>query len=206
MILIQFIFVVCEESSNYLTLHCLNLAIEDKNDLVKHMAKQVVSLNYILELSKHLNTDPRSAVDPFYARMAKADPEYMESFEDEVQAFIGRIQKRAREKIDEAVKEVEEEERNERISQSPGGVDPMEVFESLPEELQKCFEQRDIALLQEVIAKMEPEEARRHIQRCVDSGLWVPDESSPLHPKNQNKGQIEEIYEEAQSEPKTEEK
>lgn len=43
------------------------------------------------------------------------------------------------------------------------------------QELQKCFESRDIGLLQETISKMPPDEASRHIKRCVDSGLWVPD-------------------------------
>lgn len=43
--------------------------------------------------------------------------------------------------------------------------------------LQKCFESRDIALLQETISKMPEDEAKYHLKRCVDSGLWVPDAS-----------------------------
>ena len=35
-----------------------------------------------------------------------------------------------------------------RIEASPGGVDPQEVFESLPEAWQKCFETQDIPMLQ----------------------------------------------------------
>lgn len=42
-------------------------------------------------------------------------------------------------------------------------------------ELKKCFETRDIKLLQETIAKMPEEEAKYHMKRCVDSGLWIPD-------------------------------
>ena len=30
-------------------------------------------------------------------------------------------------------------------------------------------------MLKEVIAKMPEDEARYHMKRCVDSGLWVPD-------------------------------
>lgn len=41
--------------------------------------------------------------------------------------------------------------------------------------LQKCFESRDIGLLQETIAKLPEDEAKYHLKRCVDSGLWVPD-------------------------------
>ena len=29
-------------------------------------------------------------------------------------------------------------------------------------------------LLQKTIEKMDPEEAKYHMKRCVDSGLWVP--------------------------------
>lgn len=51
----------------------------------------------------------------------------------------------------------------------------MDVFETLPDELKKCFESLDIELLKETIAKMPEEDAKYHMKRCVDSGLWVPD-------------------------------
>lgn len=41
--------------------------------------------------------------------------------------------------------------------------------------LQDCFESRDIGALQEAIGKMPEDEAKYHLKRCVDSGLWVPD-------------------------------
>lgn len=68
---------------------------------------------------------------------------------------------------------MEEEERQKRLG--PGGLDPVEVFESLPDELKKCFESQNVALLQETIAKMNEEDARYHMKRCVESGLWIPD-------------------------------
>lgn len=49
------------------------------------------------------------------------------------------------------------------------------MFESLPEELQKCFESQDVQLLQDTIQKMNEEDAKYHMKRCIDSGLWVPD-------------------------------
>lgn len=66
-----------------------------------------------------------------------------------------------------------QEERQARLG--PGGLDPVEVFESLPESLQKCFESRDLDMLKEAITTLPEEEARYHMKRCVDSGLWVPD-------------------------------
>lgn len=55
---------------------------------------------------------------------------YMDAFNDELQAFKERVRSRAQARIERAVKEYEEEERQKRLG--PGGLDPVEVFESLP--------------------------------------------------------------------------
>lgn len=164
---------VCEEAANYLAIWCLNLAMEEKTQLMEHVAKQVISMQYILELAKSLDRDPRSCVSSFFTRIQTAEKEYLNAFEDELSSFKERIKKRANEKIEEAMKEIEEEERQKRLG--PGGLDPVDVFESLPPEMQECFEKRDIAALQGVIAKLDEETARYHMKRCVESGLWVPD-------------------------------
>lgn len=57
--------------------------------------------------------------------------EYRKGFEDELQAFKERIRRRAKEKLEAAMAEAEEEERKLRLG--PGGLDPVEVFESLPQ-------------------------------------------------------------------------
>ena len=49
------------------------------------------------------------------------------------------------------------------------------MFKNIPQELQDCFEKRDTEMLKEVIMKMPEEEAKYHMKRCVDSGLWVPE-------------------------------
>lgn len=166
---------VCEESSNYLTMWCLNLEIEGKHDLMTYISRQVISLHYILELSKQMNIDPRGCVVAFFSRIQQAEKEYMDAYEDEVRSFQNRIQERAKVKIEEAMKEVEEEERQKRLG--PGGLDPQEVFESLPESLQACFESRDIELLKKTLLEMDSEVAKEHMKRCIDSGLWLPDKN-----------------------------
>jgi cell division cycle protein 37 len=40
--------------------------------------------------------------------------------------------------------------------------------------MQDCFESRDIAKLQEVLSKMPRDEAAQHLDRCIKSGLWIP--------------------------------
>ncbi|KAJ8935072.1 hypothetical protein NQ314_013017 [Rhamnusium bicolor] len=164
---------VCEDTANYLVIWCINLEMEEKHELMQHVAHQTICMQYILELAKQLDYDPRACVDAFFSKIQVAELEYKQSFEDELNQFKERIRKRAAEKIEEAVKEVEKEEKEKRLG--PGGLDPVEVFESLPEDLKKCFESQDIQLLQDTISKMDKEEAKYHMKRCVDSGLWVPE-------------------------------
>ncbi len=77
----------------------------------------------------------------------------------------------------EELRREEEEERKARLG--PGGLDPVEVFESLPKVLQECFESQDIARLQQAIRELPEEEARLHMKRCVESGLWKPAADDP---------------------------
>lgn len=88
-------------------------------------------MQYILELSKQLDVDPRGCVSSFFSRIQVADAEYKNAFDDELKCLRERIRKRAADKIAEALKEVENEERLARLG--PGGLDPLEVFETLPE-------------------------------------------------------------------------
>ena len=83
-----------------------------------------------------------------------ADQDYRDAFYSELEAFKVRIVKRAKEKIEEAM----EEERQERLG--PGGLDPADVFESLPDSMKNCFESQDIGMLQQVIKDMPEDEAR----------------------------------------------
>lgn len=160
----------CEDAANFLVIECLNLAMEDKMSAMEQVAHQCICIQYLLELAKQLDVDPRSCISSFFTKIQIADPEYKKAFEDELVAFKKRIRKRAEEKL-------EEYEREERLG--PGGLDPLEVMESLPKELQACFESADVALLQQTIANMPPKEARYHMKRCVDSGLWKPAEDDP---------------------------
>lgn len=176
--LLENIHLVSEDTANYLTLWCVNLEVEEKHALMRRVAHQTIIMQYLLELSKTLDASPPQTVSAFFARMAKAKTDfsdYMQAFEDELSSFVKRVEERAKARIEKARQEAEEEERLEREKRlGPGGLDPVEVFESLPEAVQECFEKKDIPLLQKVLGSMPEEEARYHLKRCVDSGLWIP--------------------------------
>ncbi|KAL8588467.1 hypothetical protein ACOMHN_054046 [Nucella lapillus] len=166
---------VCEETANYLVIWCIDLEVEEKQDLMKHVSHQTIVMQFILELARSLKQDPRSCVRAFFSRIKLAEKQYMDAFNDELNSFRERVKGRAQARIEEAMKEFEEEERQKRLG--PGGLDPVEVMETLPEVLQNCFESRDIGMLQQAVLELPKEEAEYHIKRCIDSGLWVPNAS-----------------------------
>lgn len=188
---------VCEESANYLVVWSIDLEMEEKHDLMAHVAHQLIVLNFILELGKSMDINPRGCVAPFFSRIQMGEQTYMEAFNSELEAFKDRIRIRAKEKMEKAIQEYEEEERQKRLG--PGGLDPVEVFETLPKVLQDCFDKKDIGMLQKVVSEMPQEEASYHIKRCVDSGLWVSggnDEASGEDKNDDAEDDGEEIYEE----------
>uniref|UniRef100_A0A9L0J9Q8 Hsp90 co-chaperone Cdc37 n=1 Tax=Equus asinus TaxID=9793 RepID=A0A9L0J9Q8_EQUAS len=170
------VHLVCEETANYLVIWCIDLEVEEKCALMEQVAHQTIVMQFILELAKSLKVDPRACFRQFFTKIKTADRQYMEGFNDELDAFKERVRSRAKLRIEKAMKEYEEEERRKRLG--PGGLDPVEVYESLPEELQKCFDVKDVQMLQDTISKMDPTDAKYHMQRCIDSGLWVPNSKS----------------------------
>lgn len=122
---------VSDETANYLVIWCINLQMEEKTELMSHIAHQCICLQYILELGKQLDVDPRGCSASFFVKIQDCVPEYKTEFEKEIKDFIARIKKRAEEKIQEAIAEQEEEDRKERLG--PGGLDPAEVFDELPD-------------------------------------------------------------------------
>lgn len=71
---------------------------------MSHVAHQTICMQYILELAKQLEYDPRACLDAFFTKIQIAEPEYKASFEDELRQFKERIQKRAAQKLEEAAK------------------------------------------------------------------------------------------------------
>ncbi len=101
---------------------------------MEQVAHQCIAMQYLLELAKQLGLDPRACISSFFTKIQLADQEYKKAFEDELVAFQDRIRKRAKEKVEEQMEEIRKEEERERQERlGPGGLDPVEVFDSLPE-------------------------------------------------------------------------
>lgn len=192
-------YLVCEETANFLVIMCIDLEVEEKHGLMDQVAHQTIVMQFILELAKSLKIDPRGCFREFFQKIKTADQPYQEAFTDELESFKERVRGRAKIRIQKAMEEYEEEERQNRLG--PGGLDPVEVYDTLPEEMKKCFDDKDISMLQEAISKMDPMEAKGHMKRCIDSGLWVPNANTD---NEEDKEEDEEEEKEDEEEPEKE--
>lgn len=166
---------VHENLANKLVIWCIDLEVQGKHKLMERVAHQCIVIQYILEVAKSVKVDPRGCVKVFFSRVKTAEKQYLDAFEDEYQSFMGRVRARAKIRIDEAMKEVEEEEQAEREARlGPGGLDPLEVLETLPEKIKTAFQTQNTPMLQEGFAELSEEDAQYHLKRAIDSGLWVP--------------------------------
>ncbi|KAL7565247.1 hypothetical protein ACA910_014545 [Epithemia clementina (nom. ined.)] len=175
-----------ENSSNYLLLASLEDEMNGYREKMKRTARQAQIVSNIAELAKTMKTHPGNVIVPFFTRLEQR--QYLEEFLTGVKAFTDKIIRRAvtkKQEIDQqrAAEEAEASGGNrttrdladvpleERLG--PGGLDPLEVIETLPQSMVEAFESRDVEKLKEALLQMDPEEAQRHMDRCIASGLWV---------------------------------
>lgn len=171
-----------ENASNYLLLASLEDEMNGLREKMKLTARQSQIISNIAELAKTMQRHPGNVIVPFFTRISQK--EFYDGFMQGVNSFIEKIILRAvvkKKEIDaERAKEAEEAAqqevdlkdipREDRLG--PGGLDPMEVIETLPESMQKAFESRDTDKLKEALMKMDAKDVEYHMKRCVDSGLW----------------------------------
>ncbi len=174
-----------ENASSYLLLASLEDEMNGFHEKMKLVARQSQIVSNIAELAKSLQRHPGNVIVPFFTRME--DPQLYAGFMEGVNQFIKRIEVRAVQKKAEIEEERAREAREKGaeaedavdISEipleqrlGPGGLDPLEVFESLPESMQEAFESRQKEKLEEALRSMPVEQAEYHMKRCIDSGLW----------------------------------
>ncbi|XP_037621014.1 hsp90 co-chaperone Cdc37 isoform X1 [Sebastes umbrosus] len=164
---------VCEETANCLVVICIDFEIDEKHALMEQVAHQAIVMQFILDLARTLKVDARGCFRQFFSKIKTADKPYQDAFDHELELLKERIRSCAQIRMEGTMKELEEEEKQKRLG--PGGLDPVEVYETLPKEIQKSYDEKNIEMLHEAINKLDLEEGKYHLRRCIDSGLWVPD-------------------------------
>ncbi|KAJ8598397.1 hypothetical protein CTAYLR_003009 [Chrysophaeum taylorii] len=164
-----------EHAQSYFLLSCLEDEMNGYPEKMRRAARNSQILSHITELATSMRRHPRDVVLPFFSRIA--EPSYKAGFDQAVEGFVERIQKRAVDKRKEMEKDQVELSKEERVG--PGGLDPVEVFESLPKSMQEAFEAKDTQMLQVALEAMPIQEAKHHMDRCEASGLWVSNKDAP---------------------------
>jgi len=168
-----------EHASNYLLLASLEDEMNGYRDKMKQTAKASQIVSNIAELAKGWDTHPGNAIVPFFQKLNERV--FLEGFLEGLEAFVQKIISRAVTKkmeMDQQKKtgvssqgvDLAEIPKEERLG--PGGLDPLEVIETLPIELQEAFESRDVEELKKALLNMSQKDAEYHMKRCVESGLW----------------------------------
>mmetsp|Transcript_35655 Transcript_35655/g.81735 ORF Transcript_35655/g.81735 Transcript_35655/m.81735 type:complete len:329 (-) Transcript_35655:98-1084(-) len=178
-------------ANNYYMLTTLEEEMKGNKERVAKLGRQGQIISQIHQLAEPMKRPARDLIPRFFEKFER--PESRAAFQEGVDHFLRQIAKRAEQKKEEEKLAEEEEARkaaelenaqpvslveamyqmSEEERKGPGGLDPVEVFESLPEKLQECFRSGDIEMLKQAAQEMPSTEFENHFQRCIDSGLWT---------------------------------
>jgi cell division cycle protein 37 len=177
-----------EYANSYFMLTCLDEEMKGNRSRVRQLCSQGQIISQIHQLAEPMKRPPRDLVPRFFEKFER--DESKAAFQEGVDHFMKNIIQRAVDKKkEEADAEAEAAAQPQEDMQpvplveamyqmsvedrkGPGGLDPVEVFESLPEVLQNCFKSGDVEMLKKVAQEMPPAEFDHHFKQCVDAGLW----------------------------------
>merc|ERR1719201_2361460 len=146
-----------EHSTGWLLLAALKAEMGGDSKRMRNIVRQNQYLQYAMDLAAMTKESELKCVKKFFLSLRNGQKRHM--FERDCDDFASKIAQRAvvKKKEEAAAEEPEmvELSREERLG--PGGLDPVEVLESLPKAL----------------GEMTMEEAKYHMDRCTKSGLWV---------------------------------
>jgi len=181
-----------EYANSYYMLAALDEEMKGNRKQMEKLVRQGQIISQIHQLAEPMKRPPRDLVPRFFEKFEKDSSRA--AFEEGVQHFkkqliqravVKKQEQEAEEKAAQEAAAAEGQEELQPVSlveamhsmskeerMGPGGLDPVEVFESLPEELQTCFKSGDVEMLKQVAKSMPPGEFESHFQKCIDAGLW----------------------------------
>jgi len=188
---------VHEASEGFLITFAVDRAVEgaQKPELAR-LARRTLMIHNLVQSCSQQNCSPHIGVEMFYLKIG-SDPKMTESYKVElnkqVAELMERIEIRRKERLAELQDIPDEYDEEEKAPLGPGGLDPTEVLNSLPEAMQQAFISQEVEQLKECLAAMDADEAEYHMKRCVDAGLWVQpeDEAEPTDAPQPDDSQTE---------------
>jgi len=177
-------------ANSYFMLTCLDEEMQGNKARVKKLCHQGQIISQIHQLAEPMKRPPRDLIPRFFEKFEHDASKA--AFQEGVVHFMKHIVARAKVKKEEDTAAAAEEAEQARLQEEatpvplveamyqmtpeerkgPGGLDPVEVFEGLPEVLQECFKSGDVEMLKKVASEMPAADFDNYFQRCVDAGLW----------------------------------
>merc|ERR1712228_976007 len=143
------------------------------------LCRRCLQIHNLVQSCSQQNVSPQIGVGKFFSKIA-SDPKLIESYKAElnkqVKELMERIEVRRVERLAELLDIPDEYEEDEKAPVGPGGLDPTEVLNSLPKDMQSAFIEQDVPALKEALMKLTESEAEYRMKRCIDSGLWTQPE------------------------------
>jgi len=169
--------IVHEAAEGFLITHAVDRAVEgaEKPELAR-LSRRCLTVHNLVQSCSTQNVSPEFGVTRFYEKIEsdkKLSEQYKIELNKQCEELMERIEIRRVERLAELQDVDKEDEEDEKAPLGPGGLDPTEVLNSLPEAMQDSFVNSDVEGLKKVLAEMEPAQAEYHMQRCIDAGLWV---------------------------------
>jgi hypothetical protein len=190
-----------ECANSYFMLQSLEEEMLGNTDRVAKLVHQGQIVSQIRQLAQAMKRPPRDFVHRFFDRFQTDAGK--QAFQEGADSFLGHIKRRAVEKkqdqtqnesaklmsaesdaarsampLVEAMYDMKPEVRK-RLA--PKGLDPVKVYEALPEKLKLAFKTVSVPALQDAQENMDPAEFERHFQLCKDSGLWEEELNAFVH-------------------------
>lgn len=169
----------CQLTEGFLITQAVDRAVEDEKDPSIHrIARRCLQVHNLNVSATAAGIPPEKSVPLFFKHLKNEAKrkEYEQEFKKQLVEIKGRIETRRKERLEEAAQAAEEEvdDDYEKAPLGPGGLDPTEVLQSLPEAVQQAFVSQDKQALITALDKLPKEEAAQIIKKCIDSGLWNP--------------------------------
>ncbi|KAM6306943.1 LOW QUALITY PROTEIN: hsp90 co-chaperone Cdc37-like 1 [Podargus strigoides] len=83
-------YLICEETAKYLILWCFHLEAEQKRTLMEQIAHQATVMQFVIEMARSCNVDPRGCFHVFKKAEA-GEEDYSEAFKTGLEAFKSRV-------------------------------------------------------------------------------------------------------------------
>jgi len=171
-----------EHSPTYMMLDCLEKEMNGHHAEMVIAARQQQLVVQILELAKSAHRPAQDGVKALFQKFRDAE-QFEDSFQDEVDRFIKKVEARAVTKK----KEMDEEAGRESSDDEMMSPDPQvqEVLDELPKEMRDAFRKQDIRALHLAVAGLPREKGKYYMRRCEEVGLWNAGEGEDEPPYRQ---------------------